>query len=182
MPTSYTNVTELRAIEEFKKKIEKEECIKSIERPEPPDVFIETATNRIIWAEITSIFRTKELAKFLNKNGLHKPAGPHHMFEERFEDYSEYINSIRAGIIEMTKQKDSKTSYNKIVEDCGKGYLILYLDDPIFSYHDFENLTYTPISFECTLKQFSTVYLYIPDSYTFGGKTKKIGGLYLLYD
>lgn len=180
MPTPYTSVTEHRAIEEFKKKIEKEESIKSIERPEPPDVLIKTSTNRIVWAEIASILRTKELAAFLNKFGLSKTGGPPHIHEERFENYAAYITPIRNGIIEMAKHKDSKASYNKVVENYGKGNLILYLDDPLFSSHDFEYLMSSPISFGCTLKHFSTVYLYIPDSYTYGAETKKVGGLYQL--
>ncbi|MBX9922484.1 MAG: hypothetical protein K2Y01_00095 [Rhabdochlamydiaceae bacterium] len=185
MPTSYMNVTEDRAIEEFKKKIEQEEGVLSIEKPEPPDILIKTRKNRIIWGDVTSAFRTKELAKFLNKHGLYNPGEPatEKVFPEHFDNYPTYISQLKEEIKTRIAIKDSKKSYESIVSQHGKGTLILYIDDPLFSPGDLQHLLANNASFLPKLEKFESVYLYVPTSYSIGfGKkeVQKIGGLHLL--
>jgi hypothetical protein len=183
MPRPYMNVTETRAIEEFRKKVEGEEGVLSIEKPEPPDILIHTGTGRIIWAEITSVFRTNELAEFLNKNGLYNFNGSHAILSEHFDSHSAYISQIHEKINERILSKDSKESYVEIVKKYDKGSLILYIDDPLFSNRDFESLLSRKTSFLPNLEKFSSLYLYIPITYNIGfgeKEIKKMDGLYLL--
>lgn len=183
MPTPYMNVTETRAIEEFRKKIEGEEGVLTFEKLEPPDILIHTRTGKIIWGEITSVFRTNELAEFLNKNGLYNSNGSHVILSEHFDSHSAYISQIQEKIKERIISKDSKENYVEIVEKYGKGSLILYIDDPLFSNRDFESLLSRKTSFLPKSEKFSSLYLYVPTTYNIGfgeKEVKKMDGLCLL--
>lgn len=183
MPTLYTNTTETAAIDEFLKKIEKEQGVKSYERPDPPDVIIQTHKGETIWAEVTTIVRTPELAKFINENGLYNPKkeGSIFSFEEAFGGPLVHISNLKEKILEQVYKKDAKSSYEKELSLHGKGTLILYLEDLIFSSQDLDFLMKNPIQFH-KLEKFSSVYLYIRKSFhTHGPEIKEIGGFYPLY-
>lgn len=67
MPTPYLTATEEMVLKEFKKMIDLEDPVLSLERPEPPDGLMHTKSGHIIWVEVTTFYRDHELAKFLNK-------------------------------------------------------------------------------------------------------------------
>lgn len=55
MPTKYTDATEQMVLEEFRKKIDKEEGVAAFEKSESPDGIIHTQAGKIIGIEVTSV-------------------------------------------------------------------------------------------------------------------------------
>ncbi len=186
MPTPYLTTTEERALKEYKKKLEETELNVVFKRIEPPgpDALFQIGLNRNIWVEVTSVFGSQEEAEFLNKKGLSDPATKlTEVHSVALGTSSEYIQRILNSIEKSINKNDGKGSYNNYLKRFGKGVLILYIDQPLFSDTELKQiLEANPFSGK-VLKNFHAIYLYIPNTECVSGNTPtKIGGFYSLLE
>jgi hypothetical protein len=160
MPTPYLSLTEERALEEYKNKLEEANGAVHFERIQPPgpDALFNIMHGGSIWVEVSSVFASKEMAEFLNKTGLsnlkEEMIIPHLMVLGKF---SEYILQLVKKIEERIQAKDSKASYQRYLEKFGQGVLILYIDNPLFSDTELRKIYKANAFSEKKLKYFHTV-------------------------
>ncbi|HEX4839827.1 MAG TPA: virulence RhuM family protein [Rhabdochlamydiaceae bacterium] len=186
MPTPYLPFTEDRALEEYRKKLETTEQNVVFKRIEPPgpDAIFQVGSNRNIWVEVTSVFDNQEGAEFLNKNGLSdsntKSTEVHSI---ALGTSSENSQQILNGIEKSINKKDGKASYDNYLKRFGKGVLILYIDQPMFSNVELKAVLEANAFSDKVLKNFHAVYLYVPATECMSGNMlAKIGGFYSLLE
>ncbi|MFI5333593.1 MAG: virulence RhuM family protein [Chlamydiales bacterium] len=186
MPTPYLSSTEERALEEYKKKLEETDGAVRFERIQPPgpDALFHAGNGSRIWVEVSSVFANDEDAEFLNKNGLRDFKGePRASRSVVLGAFSEHLARILKTIEERIQAKDTKTSYQSYLEKFGKGVLILYIDNPLFSDTELGKIFEAKVFSRKKLKYFQAIYLYVPSTDRVGANgITQIGGFYSLLE
>ncbi len=184
MPTPYLSSTEELVLEKYRKKLEETEDTVTFERitPPGPDALFSIRSGHHIWVEVSSVFASAKEAEFLNNNGLNNPdANPDKSFSTILGTIPEQLSRTLKGIEDRILAKDSKKSYQSYLEKYGKGVLILYVDQPLFSDIDLKLILEANPFSKRLLKQFHTIYLYIPRTLTFReNESTQIDGFYSL--
>lgn len=168
MPTQYSRVNETRILILFKEKIDQEEGVVIFERPDPPDALIHTRNNQILWIELTSVLRSDELAKNLNKHGLFDESTlvPSPVISKKLTSNISFCDNIIDIIKKSVAGKDAKKNYMKFENIYDRGILILYIDDPLLSSEDLYYILNKNNFLTIKPKKFNDVYLYIRPTYS----------------
>ena len=155
MPTKVTETYEKIAIELFAETLN-DENILSIDYPDPPEALISMKDRSLVWVEVRSIYRHKELARNLNDPSLF---GMLHSEPLGAED--NYIEKLSSGIKRGIEEKDRKKNYQEFTSKYGPGVLILYVDDPLCTANQYEKIVQDKRYSKIERKNFHSVYLYV---------------------
>jgi len=177
MPTNYTKAYEKIAIQAYCKTIPDIDDAK-ITFPDPPDCLIELKTGDTTWIEVSSIYRSTELAKNLNS----RPIGEVHT--EFLGPNCQHRGKHVSMIFDAVQKKDGKANYTEFTQKYGPGILILYIDDPVASGDDLHIIIQTTSqklkNQKTCLNNFHSVFLYVCPTATYPSDTTFIEGLFLI--
>jgi len=120
---------ELAVSEDFAKYLSTDgETFQVVETPDPPDAILESEHGSKIWVEISDIFRSPEEARqeysYAAEDVVTYTRPPQVMFEPD--------TKITLATIERVEKKIHKQSYSNVLDSLGKGYLVLWVYDPLF--------------------------------------------------
>lgn len=150
---------ELAVAKDFAKFISKPTSNYSVvETPDPPDAILKDNNGEQLWVEITDVFRSEKEAKeayswaFGGDTVYTHPAGV--IFEpDKVISYS---------TVEGVERKLNKNSYKTALDKYGKGILILWIDDPLFTQSTLDKIKKKFYTKSLTSDYFREVYVFCP--------------------
>ena len=154
--TEVKKLHELAVAKDFAKYITTTDLYTVNETPDPPDAILKSTNGEYLWIEITDVFRTAEEAKEVYSSAIGRDyehaqgliVGP-----DRKITYSTVIS---------VEKKMNKTSYQNVLEKYGKGILIIWIYDPLFSDSTLERIMEEFSAEHFSSKYFKEVYIYWP--------------------
>lgn len=128
-----------------------------IETPDPPDAILKSQRDQTLWIEITDIFRSKEEARevysYASGGDYTRPQSV--IVEPDLQVSSKTIEGI--------ERKINKESYQNALSNYGKGILILWIYDPLFSNTTLEGIKDTFKGSSLNSEYFDQVFINWPD-------------------
>jgi hypothetical protein len=123
--------------------------------PDPPDAILKSSKGQTLWVEITDVFRSTEEAKFAFGviNDLKRP-----------NIIVEPDQQINIHTVIGIEKKFNKTSYSKALNDYGKGILILWVFDPLFTDSTLSKIQLNFEELDLISDYFFEVYIYWPSA------------------
>ncbi len=150
---------ELAVATDFAKHISSDSNIYSVhETPDPPDAILKSNKELLEWIEITDVFRSEEEARdvysFATGGDYQRPQ----------EVIIEPDKMISYSTVEGVERKINKKSYTNALDQYGKGILILWIYDPLFTDSTLDRISKEFENEFLSSDYFKEVYIYWPDT------------------
>jgi len=129
-----------------------------VETPDPPDAILKSTDGKFVWIEITDVFRSEKEARdaysFATGGDYQRPQ----------EVIIEPDKMISYSTVEGVERKLDKISYRGALDKHGKGVLVLWIYDPLFTNSTLERVKKEFDTQSLTSDYFKEVYIYWPDT------------------
>ncbi len=148
---------ELAVAKDFAKFISKPTSSYSvIETPDPPDAILKANSGEQVWVEITDVFRNEEEAK----EAYSWAFGGDVIYKHPPGVIFEPDKAISYSTVEGVERKLNKNSYKNALNKYGKGMLILWIDDPLFTPRTLDRIKKNFYNKSLSSDYFREVYIY----------------------
>ena len=130
------------------------------ETPDPPDAILKSEHGDYVWLEVTDVFRDAEEARVVYSYATDS---------QNFYDRKAHVivapdMKVTSATIMRVEKKLEKDSYQKVTKKYGKGVLLLWIYDPLFTVSTLQEIAHSFEGASLSSEYFETIYIYWPDT------------------